>query len=54
MKRKIIKNLVMKAQTALAERDFSLGLPPQKNSRSYVQAYEQAEKRSNETNWVTI
>jgi hypothetical protein len=58
MKRSIIKALVIKAQIALAERDFALGVPPQKTSKSYVEAYgrayELAEKRSNETKWVTI
>jgi hypothetical protein len=58
MKRSIIKAIVIKAQIALAERDFALGVPPQKKSKSYVEAYgrayELAEKRSNETKWVTI
>lgn len=58
MKRAYIKALVIKAQQAQAERDFAIGLPPQKQSKSYVEAYGRAyelnEKRSHNIELVMI
>lgn len=58
MSRKTIKSLVIRTQYALAERDFYQGLPPQKRSKTYMEAYgrmyELSEKRSNQNEWVTI
>ena len=42
MKRKYLKALIVKAQRSMAQRDYAIGLPPQKSSKTYINEYAKA------------